>query len=248
MNSGTTTPEAAVVAVRASRRPNDVLIALDTVALHTIVLPRPSRGWAVAKRASDLFFALVALGVLAPLLLVIAIAVKLGSPGPIFFRQVRMGAANRPFRVFKFRTMSTDADSRKTDLAHLNRHAQNGGSGVMFKLENDPRVTPLGRFLRRYFLDELPQLINVVFGEMSLVGPRPLVLDEDRHVLDWARHRLDMRPGMTGLWQVLGHSVIPFEQMIKLDYLYVSTWSFGNDWRLVLRTIPLVLRGDGDRV
>jgi lipopolysaccharide/colanic/teichoic acid biosynthesis glycosyltransferase len=117
----------------------------------------------------------------------------------------------------------------------------------MFKILDDPRVTPLGRFLRRYFLDELPQLINVVTGRMSLVGPRPLIAEEDEHVPDWARRRLRVRPGMTGIWQVHGHSAVPFEEMIQLDFAYVTSWSYAGDFKLILETIPLVLRGDGDR-
>jgi lipopolysaccharide/colanic/teichoic acid biosynthesis glycosyltransferase len=112
----------------------------------------------------------------------------------------------------------------------------------MFKVPDDPRVTPVGRFLRRYSLDELPQLINVLKGEMSLVGPRPLILDEHKHVAEWARKRLHLKPGITGLWQVLGRSEIPFEEMTKLDYLYVTNWSLGGDLRLIIRTFPAVLR------
>jgi lipopolysaccharide/colanic/teichoic acid biosynthesis glycosyltransferase len=160
----------------------------------------------------------------------------------VFFRQVRMGQRNRTFRIVKFRTMSADAEQRKAEVAHLNRHARNGGDPRMFKIPDDPRVTRVGRFLRRYSLDELPQLINVLKGEMSLVGPRPLILAEDQHVVDWARSRLDLKPGITGLWQALGNSAIPFEEMVRLDYLYVTSWSLGKDCRLLLRTIPAVVR------
>jgi lipopolysaccharide/colanic/teichoic acid biosynthesis glycosyltransferase len=114
----------------------------------------------------------------------------------------------------------------------------------MFKIANDPRVTRVGRVLRKYFLDELPQLVNVLRGEMSLIGPRPLILDEARYVDTWGRRRLDLKPGMTGMWQVLGRSAISFEEMVKLDYFYVTTWSIGNDVRLLLQTVPLVLRGE----
>jgi lipopolysaccharide/colanic/teichoic acid biosynthesis glycosyltransferase len=112
----------------------------------------------------------------------------------------------------------------------------------MFKIEDDPRVTRIGKFLRRYSLDELPQLINVVLGDMSLVGPRPLILEEDEFVVDWRRRRLDLKPGITGLWQVLGRDDIPFEEMVKLDYLYVTTWSLMSDLKLVMRTIPVLFR------
>jgi lipopolysaccharide/colanic/teichoic acid biosynthesis glycosyltransferase len=127
-------------------------------------------------------------------------------------------------------------------VAHLNMHTRNGGDPRMFKIPNDPRVTKLGAFLRRTSIDELPQMINVVKGEMSLVGPRPLILDEDRHVAQWARKRMDLKPGITGLWQVLGRSEIPFEEMTKLDYLYVTNWSLSEDLRLIVRTLPALLR------
>jgi exopolysaccharide biosynthesis polyprenyl glycosylphosphotransferase len=193
------------------------------------------------KRSFDLIGATFGLIVLSPILLVTAIAIKLDSRGPIFFRQVRMGEDERTFRIFKFRTMVVDADSRKDEVAHLNMHRN--GDPRMFKVPSDPRVTGIGGFLRRSRIDELPQLINVLKGEMSLVGPRPLILDEDRYVERWARRRLSLRPGITGLWQVLGASDIPFEEMTKLDYLYVTNWSLGEDVRLILRTIPSLARG-----
>jgi lipopolysaccharide/colanic/teichoic acid biosynthesis glycosyltransferase len=141
--------------------------------------------------------------------------------------------------------MIDGAESRREEVAHLNMHAANGGDTRMFKAADDPRVTRVGRLLRRLSLDELPQLLNVLRGEMSLVGPRPLVLDEDEHVQYWARRRLDLRPGMTGLWQVLGRSQIPFDEMVKLDYLYVTTWSLRKDLQLMLRTIPVMFRRRG---
>ena len=197
------------------------------------------------KRALDVSLSAVGLALVWPLLAAIAVWIKLDSPGPVFFDQVRIGRGNRRFRVYKFRTMALGADERKVELAGLNAHALNGGDPRLFKIAGDPRVTRVGRLLRRYFLDELPQLLNVLKGEMSLVGPRPLIPEEDGHVADWARTRLDLRPGMTGFWQVLGHSAIPFEQMLKLDYLYVTTWSLPGDLRLLARTIPVVLRGGG---
>jgi exopolysaccharide biosynthesis polyprenyl glycosylphosphotransferase len=192
------------------------------------------------KRSLDLTASLLGLVLLSPLFFASAIAIKLDSRGPIFFRQVRMGSGNRPFRVFKFRTMGVDAEDRKPDVAHLNMH--NGGDSRMFKVPDDPRVTRVGRFLRRWRIDELPQLINVLSGRMSLVGPRPLILDEDQHVAAWARRRLDLKPGMTGLWQVLGASDIPFDEMTKLDYLYVTNWSLREDLRLIMLTLPALAR------
>ena len=198
------------------------------------------------KRAVDIVLASLALVVLAPAFLAIGVTIMLDSRGPVFFRQLRVGRGGQAFWIYKFRTMSLDADERKPEVAHLNVHLS-GGDPRMFKIVDDPRVTRMGRFLRRYFLDELPQLINVVRGEMSLVGPRPLIPEEDGHVPEQARRRLNVRPGMTGTWQVLGHSRVAFEEMVELDAKYVSQWSLGGDMRLILRTVPLVLRGDGDR-
>jgi exopolysaccharide biosynthesis polyprenyl glycosylphosphotransferase len=220
------------------------------VATHTIegvplvALPpmRLSLSARFVKRAMDILLASMGLVVLAPLFAVIALRIKLDSRGPVFFRQVRRGRGGETFRIYKFRTMVNDAEERKQEIAHLNIHAKNGGEARMFKAPDDPRVTGCGKWLRRYSLDELPQLINVVSGEMSLVGPRPLILDEDQHVTTWARKRLQLRPGITGLWQVLGRSDIPFEEMTKFDYLYVATWSLGRDLRLIGRTIPQLMR------
>jgi exopolysaccharide biosynthesis polyprenyl glycosylphosphotransferase len=198
------------------------------------------------KRSFDLVASSVALVFLSPLFALIGVAIKVSSPGPVLFRQVRMGRDEQRFRIFKFRTMVEDADSRKHEVAHLNSHLQNGGDPRMFKIANDPRLTGVGGLLRRYSLDELPQLLNVVRGEMSLVGPRPLILDEDQHVGTWGRQRLDLKPGCTGPWQVMGRSQIPFDEMIRLDYLYVTNWSLFTDLKLLLRTLPqLTTPGDG---
>lgn len=202
--------------------------------------PRLSRSALFLKRAFDLTLSSLGLTVLSPLMLLAAVAIKLDSPGPVFFRQVRMGKGDHGFRIFKFRTMSADADSRKADVAHLNKHLE--GDGRMFKIPDDPRVTRVGRFLRAYSLDELPQLFNVLLGDMSLVGARPLILDEDQHVEGWARRRLDLKPGITGLWQVRGRDDIPFEEMIGLDYRYVTSWSLSNDLKLIMQTIPVLVR------
>jgi exopolysaccharide biosynthesis polyprenyl glycosylphosphotransferase len=219
--------------------------SLEGVPLIGLRPPRLSRSSAILKRCLDLAGAIVGLVLLAPLFAVIALAVKLDSPGPAFFHQVRMGRGDRTFRIVKFRTMAADAEQRKAQVAHLNRHARNGGDARMFKIVGDPRVTRVGRLLRRLSIDELPQLWNVLRGEMSLVGPRPLILDEHAHVSDWAERRLDLRPGVTGLWQVLGRDGIPFEEMVRLDYVYVTSWSLWNDCRLLFRTLPVVTKGDG---
>jgi exopolysaccharide biosynthesis polyprenyl glycosylphosphotransferase len=215
---------------------------LPLVGLPPTRLPRSS---ALLKRALDITLAALGCLVLAPLFAVLAVAIKADSRGPVFFRQIRMGSGGRMFALLKFRTMVADADERKHEFAHLNKHAGAGGDPRMFKIENDPRVTRVGRLLRSCYLDELPQLLNVLRGEMSLVGPRPLILEEDEHVLEWGRRRLDHPPGMTGLWQVLGGSKIPFEEMVRLDYLYVSTWSLANDLRILLKTFAVVLRRTG---
>jgi lipopolysaccharide/colanic/teichoic acid biosynthesis glycosyltransferase len=199
-----------------------------------------TRSSLLLKRAIDVCGAGLGLLVLSPLLGVIAVLVRLTSPGPVLFAQRRIGKHNTPFRMLKFRTMYEGADRLKAELAHLNEAAE-----PMFKIARDPRVTPLGRFLRRTSIDELPQLWNVLRGEMSLVGPRPLIPSEDAHVIGWHRDRLDLTPGLTGPWQVMGRTSIPFQEMIKLDYLYVAEWSLWNDAKLLLRTAPVVLGAKG---
>ncbi len=217
------------------------LHSVEGIPLLGLAPPRLPRSSGLLKRTMDLAMTIPGLILISPLLAAIAVAIKLDSRGPVFFRQVRMGARGT-FRIWKFRTMVVDADARKDRVAHLNKHLAPGSDPRMFKIENDPRVTRVGRVLRRFSIDELPQLWNVVRGEMSLVGPRPLILEEDAHVTDWAQRRLDLKPGITGLWQVLGRDGIPFEEMVKLDYLYVTSWSLGGDIGLLLRTIPIVVR------
>lgn len=212
---------------------------LPLLGLRPARLPRTS---ILFKRTMDLTLSALGLLVLAPLFGLIAVAIKLDSKGPVFFRQVRMGRKDRTFRIFKFRTMQVDADERKSAVSHLSKHAHAGGDPRMFKIPDDPRVTRVGRFLRRYSLDELPQLLNVLTGDMSLVGPRPLILEEDSFVNDWARHRLDLKPGVTGPWQVLGRDEIPFGEMVELDYAYVTNWSLAGDLKLILRTVPAITR------
>jgi lipopolysaccharide/colanic/teichoic acid biosynthesis glycosyltransferase len=216
------------------------LHSVEGLPLIGLRAPRLSRSSTLLKRGLDLAVAGVGLLVLAPFFAAVALAIKLDSAGPVFFHQVRMGARGQTFSIFKFRTMALDADARKAEVTHLNKHARDGGDPRMFKIDDDPRATRLGRVLRRLSIDELPQLWNVLRGEMSLVGPRPLILEEDAHVIDWAERRLDLKPGITGIWQVLGRDGIPFEEMVKLDYVYVTSWNLGGDMRLLLRTIPRV--------
>jgi exopolysaccharide biosynthesis polyprenyl glycosylphosphotransferase len=203
-------------------------------------LPWSSR---LLKRGLDLAGSFVGMVLLSPLFAVVALAIKLDSRGPVFFRQVRKGEHDTFFRIWKFRSMATDADERKIEVAHLSKHARAGGDNRMFKIDDDPRVTRVGRRIRHFSIDELPQLWNVLRGEMSLVGPRPLILGEHAFVTAWAGRRVDLKPGITGLWQVLGRDGIAFEEMVRLDYLYVTSWSLGGDLRLLLRTIPIVARG-----
>jgi exopolysaccharide biosynthesis polyprenyl glycosylphosphotransferase len=200
-----------------------------------------SRGALAAKRAMDVVVATAALVVLSPLFLLIAVLVRLSSPGPVLFRQERIGRGQQPFAMLKFRTMVKDAEALKAALADLNDVQDRR----MFKMIEDPRITPVGRLLRCASLDELPQFVNVLRGEMSLVGPRPLIRSESDAVLGWHRTRLDLTPGLTGPWQVMGRQHVPFDEMVKIDYLYVAEWSLWQDVKLVLRTVPVVLRRTG---
>jgi exopolysaccharide biosynthesis polyprenyl glycosylphosphotransferase len=215
--------------------------------LPLLSIPPPGLSWSkrALKRALDLVVASIALLLLTPLFGLVALLIRLDSHGPAFFRQPRIGENGRQFRIWKFRTMAADADERKAEYAHLNMHEGPNGDPRMFKIPDDPRVTRVGRVLRRCSLDELPQLINVLRGDMSLVGPRPLIPDEHRYVTDWAQRRLALRPGMTGLWQVLGRNGIAFDEMVRLDYVYVNSWSLWNDLRLMARTVPAVFGANG---
>jgi exopolysaccharide biosynthesis polyprenyl glycosylphosphotransferase len=199
-----------------------------------------SRSSAVIKRTLDATGALAGLMVLAPLMAVIALAVKLTSAGPVLFRQKRIGRDGQPFSIVKFRTMVADADEQKHVLRGLNEAAEG-----LFKIAEDPRMTRLGRFLRRTALDELPQLLNVLRGEMSLVGPRPLVEEEDVRIEGRHRRRLQLKPGMTGQWQIFGASRIPLREMVTIDYLYVANWSLWGDVKILCRTVPYVLARRG---
>jgi exopolysaccharide biosynthesis polyprenyl glycosylphosphotransferase len=188
----------------------------------------------ILKRGFDLVVTSALLFVLAPLLTVIALAVKLTSPGPILFRQTRVGRNGREFQLPKFRTMVEGAEERKHELMEHNQAAP------LFKIVNDPRTTPIGRFLRRYSLDEFPQLFSVLSGDMSLVGPRPLIPEEDRLFSGWQRRRYHVAPGITGPWQILGSSRVPVDDMLTLDYLYCSSWSLWLDAKILTRTIAYV--------
>jgi exopolysaccharide biosynthesis polyprenyl glycosylphosphotransferase len=190
---------------------------------------------AVVKRAFDLGVSSLGLLVLSPVLLGVAVAVRLSSPGPIFYRQVRVGQRGRPFTILKFRTMRDGADTMVAEL-----RLKHGMNDLMFKLQDDPRVTRVGRLLRRFSLDEIPQLINVVRGEMSLVGPRPPLPEEVTEYEDWQFDRLEVPPGVTGLWQVSGRSELSFDECVRLDLFYIENWSLAYDLYIVAKTLPVL--------
>jgi exopolysaccharide biosynthesis polyprenyl glycosylphosphotransferase len=192
------------------------------------------------KRSFDFVISLVALILLSPLLLAIAAAVFVSSRGPVLYRSIRPGIGGEPFSCFKFRTMRSDADQEQADLESLNE-----ADGALFKIRHDPRLTPVGRFLRRYSLDELPQLVNVLLGQMSLVGPRPLPQRDFDQLEDWHKKRYLVLPGITGLWQVSGRSELDFDDLVRLDFLYLERWSVGLDLTILLKTLPAVLTRRG---
>ena len=214
----------------------DHVEGITVLGVNPPTLTRSSR---FLKRSIDVAIASAVLLVASPVMLLIAAAVKASSPGPVFFSQERIGRGGRRFRMHKFRTMVADAEARAAELKKLSAHP------AWLLLDHDPRITRVGRLLRRASLDELPQLWNVLKGDMSLVGPRPMPPDVDEKIYGWGRRRLDLTPGITGLWQVLGRTNIPFEEMVKLDYLYVTNWSLWHDVRLLIQTLPAVLRRRG---
>jgi exopolysaccharide biosynthesis polyprenyl glycosylphosphotransferase len=193
------------------------------------------------KRAIDAFGAIVCLILFAPVLVAAAVAVRPSGPGPIIFSQERYGLNRRRFKMYKFRTMVAEAEALQITLEERNE-----ASGPVFKIRSDPRVTPIGRVLRKFSIDELPQLVNVLKGEMSLVGPRPLpIRDVHRFTEAALMRRFSVRPGLTGLWQVSGRSELPFDRWISLDLAYIDEWSLMMDCKILLRTLPVVLKGTG---
>lgn len=209
--------------------------------LLSVSTGRQSGPAVLLKRILDFFGSALLLIVLSPAMIAIAIAIKLTSPGPVLFTQERVGFNKRRFRLYKFRTMVPDAERRLKELEHRNEV-----SGPVFKIKHDPRITPIGRFLRKSSLDELPQLFNVLKGDMSLVGPRPLAVRDYLGIKeDWHRRRLSVRPGITCLWQVQGRNSIPFEQWMELDMEYIDKWSLLLDIKILLKTVPEVLKGSG---
>lgn len=192
------------------------------------------------KTFVDKVGALIAIIIAIPLAVVIAIAIKLEGRGPVFHKQIRSGKNRRPFTFYKFRTMNINAENQKAELANLNEM-----SGPVFKMANDPRVTYVGRFLRKSSMDELPQFINVLRGEMSLVGPRPPLPEEVEQYEHWQYRRLSVKPGITCIWQVSGRNNIDFDKWIKLDLEYIDNWSLWNDMKIIAKTFPAVFKGDG---
>jgi exopolysaccharide biosynthesis polyprenyl glycosylphosphotransferase len=192
------------------------------------------------KRGFDVTVAGLLVLFLSPVMLLVALTIRLSSRGPAFYRSMRPGIGGVPFACLKFRTMYVDADRRQADLEQDNEKG-----GAIFKIRNDPRVTPIGRFLRRWSIDELPQLFNVLRGEMSLVGPRPLPQRDYDRLEDWHRKRNLVLPGITGLWQVSGRSELDFDELVRLDFLYLERWSVFLDLSILLKTIPAVVRARG---
>ena len=198
------------------------------------------KAYLITKRAIDIVAAAGALVLLAPLLGGVALAIKITSPGPVFFRQQRVGHHGRLFQMLKFRSMRQDADKLKEQLL-----AQNEATGPAFKMRHDPRITTVGRFIRKYSIDELPQLWHVLVGTMTLVGPRPVVPEEAADYLDWHRRRFEVKPGLTCIWQVQGRSDVTFDEWMRMDLEYVETRSMWLDLKLLVLTIPAVLTGRG---
>ena len=209
----------------------DDLEGVTVLGINPPTLARSSR---LIKRGMDIAVAFGVLVLALPVMIFAALAIKLTSAGPVLFTQERVGHGGRRFRIYKFRTMFQDAEERAADLRKLSAHS------AWLLLDDDPRITRAGRILRPTSIDELPQLLNVLRGDMSLVGPRPMPPEVDELIDGWGRRRLDLTPGVTGLWQVLGRTSIPFEEMVHLDYLYVTNWSLWQDVRLLIRTLPAV--------
>jgi exopolysaccharide biosynthesis polyprenyl glycosylphosphotransferase len=211
---------------------------LMTLSINAV---RLTRAQALAKRTFDVVVSSIGLLLLSPVLLAVAIAIELdGHGGPVLFRQKRVGLHRQPFTLLKFRTMVREAEHQLSELANRNE-----ADGPLFKLRNDPRITRVGRFLRRYSLDELPQLFNVLKGEMSLVGPRPPLPTEVALYEDWQLDRLEVRPGITGLWQVSGRSELSFDEYVRLDLFYIENWSMLYDLFVVAKTIPILVMPRG---
>jgi len=233
--------EVCVVPSAAALLGGEIFVSQETgVPLLRLGYPALDGPQRILKRVADVFGALGGLAVLSPILLSVAILVKLTSSGPVLFRQSRVGIDEKVFSFYKFRSMYEDAERRQEELEQ-----QNEADGVVFKMRDDPRITPVGKFLRRWSIDELPQLINVLKGEMSLVGPRPLPVRDFLLMEEAHKRRLGAVPGMTGYWQISGRSNLSFEEMVRLDLYYIENWSLSFDLKIILRTLGAVLRHEG---
>jgi exopolysaccharide biosynthesis polyprenyl glycosylphosphotransferase len=217
-----------------------VLSEYGGVPLFEVGYPRLDNTQRSLKRLLDVTGSLLGLILLSPLLLAVALAVRLTSPGPVLFRQKRIGADEKVFICYMFRSMYEDAEARQEEL-----EAMNEADGAVFKIKNDPRITPVGRFIRRWSIDELPQLINVLKGEMSLVGPRPLPLRDFERMSETHKRRLAAIPGMSGYWQISGRSNLSFEDMVRLDLYYIENWSLSFDIKIIAKTLSAVFRREG---
>jgi exopolysaccharide biosynthesis polyprenyl glycosylphosphotransferase len=218
-------------------------VDLDTLSGIPLIGTAPvrlSQGAFLVKRVIDLSISILAIPFMAILFAVVALFIKLDSPGPVIFKQRRVGKDGRSFHVLKFRSMVEGAEQMQADLEDLNE-----ADGPLFKVKRDPRVTRVGKWLRRTSIDELPQLINVIRGEMSIVGPRPGTPEEVAQYEPWQMQRISVLPGITGLWQVSGRSDVPFEEMVLLDIFYIENWSLDLEIRILLQTVPYVLLGHG---
>ena len=213
----------------------------NRIQLRMVLWHMTIRGSNFFKRFMDILLAVLALIIGSPIFLVTALLVKITSPGPIIFSQVRVGKYGRHFKFYKFRSMYIDAEARKAELLKHNE----SGDGVIFKMKHDPRITPVGRFIRKFSIDELPQLFNVILGDMSLVGPRPPLPSEVRSYTLEERKRLNITPGITCLWQVSGRSELPFSKQLELDKEYIASRSVWKDFVILLKTIPAILTGRG---
>jgi exopolysaccharide biosynthesis polyprenyl glycosylphosphotransferase len=215
------------------------LPSVDNPGVHSLEV-HESLTYRVAKRAMDLVMASIALVLLLPIIPLIAIMIKLDTPGPVLFRQDRVGKNGRPFKFYKFRSMHTDAEEQRKEIEALNEQ-----DGPIFKLRSDPRITSVGKFLRRSSLDEIPQIFNVFRGEMSVVGPRPPLPAEVEHYQPWQRTRLEVTPGITCLWQISGRSHLSFNEWMRLDLEYLKQRSLKTDVLILLKTIPAVIARKG---
>jgi exopolysaccharide biosynthesis polyprenyl glycosylphosphotransferase len=220
--------------------PNPRVTSFGTLAALNFAVVHHSRSQLAVKRMIDVAVASTLLLISAPVLAIAALAIKRSSPGPVLFRQIRCGLHGRRFEMLKLRTMVADAEARRAEILELNEM-----DGPVFKIKNDPRITGVGRILRRWSIDELPQLWNVLVGDMSLVGPRPPIPSEVVQYETSDRRRLSMRPGLTCLWQIAGRNSIGFSQWVKLDLLYIDSWSLAQDMKILVKTLPAVLRGTG---